>query len=390
MAAEPLYVGMDVSKATIDVCTSEGETWQAFNDDAAMEALRARIIALQPALVVLEATGGYEARAAGSLAAGGVPLAIVNPRQVRSYARSIGQLAKTDRIDARILARFAAAVQPEPRALPSAEANAIEALITRRRQLQGMLTAEKNRLQMAAPVTRRQIKTHIGWLRRQIAKIDEDIDGTIRRSPLWRAKDDLLRSVPGVGSKTSQTLLVLLPELGTLTPKQIAALVGGRAVQPGQRPPPRPAPHLGRTRPRAHGALHGGARGEQAEPYPQGLPRTTASGRQSAEGGDRRLHAQAAHDPQCDGARRTALGASHSVRSRQLLRFARDDSAGDYRRWRCRGSSRRRAPVRSKTALAMAAAIGTITGSPAPVEGVVSSPTITVSMAGVSLVRGTR
>lgn len=226
MAAEPLYVGMDVSKATIDVCTSEGETWQAFNDDAAMEALRARIIALQPALVVLEATGGYEARAAGSLAAGGVPLAIVNPRQVRSYARSIGQLAKTDRIDARILARFAAAVQPEPRALPSAEANAIEALITRRRQLQGMLTAEKNRLQMAAPVTRRQIKTHIGWLRRQIAKIDEDIDGTIRRSPLWRAKDDLLRSVPGVGSKTSQTLLVLLPELGTLTPKQIAALVG--------------------------------------------------------------------------------------------------------------------------------------------------------------------
>lgn len=226
MAAEPLYVGMDVSKATIDVCTSEGETWQAFNDDAAMEALRARIIALQPALVVLEATGGYEARAAGSLAAGGVLLAIVNPRQVRSYARSIGQLAKTDRIDARILARFAAAVQPEPRALPSAEANAVEALITRSRQLQGMLTAEKNRLQMAAPVTRRQIKTHIGWLRRQIAKIDEDIDGTIRRSPLWRAKDDLLRSVPGVGSKTSQTLLVLLPELGTLTPKQIAALVG--------------------------------------------------------------------------------------------------------------------------------------------------------------------
>jgi len=226
MAAEPLYVGMDVSKATIDVCTSEGEAWQASNDDAAMEALRARIIALQPALVVLEATGGYEARAAGSLAAVGVPVAIVNPRQVRNYARSLGQLAKTDRIDARILARFAAAAHPEPRALPSAEANAIEALITRRRQIQGMLTAEKNRLQMAAPVTRRQIKTHIGWLQRQIAKIDENIDGAIRRSPLWRAKDDLLRSVPGVGSKTSQTLLVLLPELGTLTRKQIAALVG--------------------------------------------------------------------------------------------------------------------------------------------------------------------
>ena len=226
MAAAAVYIGMDVSKATLDICVSDGETWQAANDDSAMETLCARIAALHPTLTVLEATGGFELRAAAALAAAGLPVAVVNPRQVRSYARSVGQLAKTDRIDARILARFAAAVQPEARALPDAETRVIEALITRRRQLVAMITAEENRLRTAPGITRNEIKTHIAWLRRQQAKIDETIDDSVRRSPIWRAKDDLLRSVPGIGSKTSSTLLALLPELGTLNGKQIAALVG--------------------------------------------------------------------------------------------------------------------------------------------------------------------
>ena len=226
MAAAAVYIGMDVSKATLDICVSDGETWQAANDDGAMEALCARIAALHPTLIVLEATGGYELRAAAALAAAGLPVAVVNPRQVRSYARSVGQLAKTDRIDARILARFAAAVQPEARPLPEAETREIEALITRRRQLVAMITAEANRLSAAPSITRNEIKTHIAWLRRQQAKIDETIDDRVRRSPIWRAKDDLLRSVPGIGSKTSSTLLAMLPELGMLNSKQIAALVG--------------------------------------------------------------------------------------------------------------------------------------------------------------------
>jgi transposase len=226
MAAAAVYIGMDVSKATLDICASDGETWQAANDDSAMETLCTRIAALHPALIALEATGGYELRAAAALATAGLPVAVVNPRQVRSYARSVGQLAKTDRIDARILARFAAAVQPEARPLPDAETRELEALITRRRQLVSMITAEEHRLRTAPRITRKEIKTHIAWLRRQRAKIDETIDDSVRRSPIWRAKDDLLRSVPGIGSRTSSTLLAMLPELGTLTGKQIAALVG--------------------------------------------------------------------------------------------------------------------------------------------------------------------
>jgi transposase len=223
---EPVYVGMDVSKATIDICVSDGEVWQVANEDRSMDELCARIAMLRPALVVLEATGRYELRAAGALAAAGLSVAVVNPRQVRNYARSVGQLAKTDRIDARILVRFAAAVQPEPRPLPDADTRELEALITRRRQLVGMITTEQNRLELAAPITRKQIKAHIGWLRRQLSKSDVDIDGLVRRSPLFRAKDDLLQSVPGIGDTTSRTLIALLPELGTLNSKQIAALVG--------------------------------------------------------------------------------------------------------------------------------------------------------------------
>lgn len=226
MTTEPIYVGIDVAKATLDVCTTAGETWQVANDDRAVQKLCTRLVALQPALVVLEATGSYELRAAAALATAGLAVAVVNPRHVRSYARATGQLAKTDRLDARAIAGFAAAVQPEPRPLPDADTRELEALIVRRRQLVGMITAEDARLATALPVTRKQIKAHLGWLRTQLTKIDGEIDGTVRRSPLWRAKDDLLQSIPGVGPKTAHTLLALLPELGALQEKEITALVG--------------------------------------------------------------------------------------------------------------------------------------------------------------------
>lgn len=226
MSTEPVYVGMDVSKAVIDICATTGETWHVANDDAAMDELCRRVAELQPALVVLEATGGYELRVAGALAAADLPVAVVNPRQVRHYARSVGRLAKTDRIDAAILARFAAAVRPEARPLPDAETRAIEGLVARRRQLVGMITAEENRLKTAPAITRRDLKDHLAFMRRRLAKLNAAIDDRVRRSPVWRAKDDLLQSVPGIGDTTSRTLIVLLPELGHLRKKQIAALVG--------------------------------------------------------------------------------------------------------------------------------------------------------------------
>ena len=212
------------------------------NDDGAMDDARARgSRALQPALIVLEATGRLRVARCRRAGRGRLPVAVVNPRQVRSYARSVGQLAKTDRIDARILARFAAAVRPEPRPLPDAETRELEALITRRRQLVGDAEPPRQtRLETAPAVTRKQIKTHIGWLRRQLAQ------GRRRhrrhgpaQSALWRAKDDLLQSVPGIGDTTSRTLLALLPELGTLDEKQIAALVGVAPFNQRQRHAPR-------------------------------------------------------------------------------------------------------------------------------------------------------
>src|SRR5437867_9423375 len=190
----PVYVGIDVSKATLDVCISDGETWQTGNDDRSVERLCRQLVAVQPVLVVLEATGSYELRAAATFATAGLPVAVVNPRQVRSYARSVGQLAKTDRIDAYILTRFAEAVRPEARPLPDAETRELDAFVTRRRQLMAMVTAEQARLDTALAVTRKQITTHIAWLNRQIGRVNSDIDGTVRRSPLFRAKDELLQS----------------------------------------------------------------------------------------------------------------------------------------------------------------------------------------------------
>ena len=222
-----LYVGIDVAKAHLDVAEgSTGAIWRVANDEVGIaEALR-RLEVLTPAQVVLEATGGYEAPVAAALGAAGLSVAVVNPRQVRDFAKSTGKLAKTDALDARVLALFGERMRPAARPLPDAQAQELSALLTRRRQVVGMLTAEKNRLHVAAAAVREDIHTHISWLERSLAKLNEELGDALRQSPLWREKEDLLRSVPGVGPVFTFTLVADLPELGSLDRRQIAALVG--------------------------------------------------------------------------------------------------------------------------------------------------------------------
>lgn len=223
----PLVVGLDVAKAEIVVALRPtDERWTVANDAHGIAALVARLAALQPQTIVLEATGGYERDVVVALAADGQPVVVANPRQVRAFARGIGQLAKTDQIDAAVLALFAERVQPLPRPVPDAATRALQALLTRRRQLLDYLVTERGRLEHADRGVRPSIDEHIRWLKRRLAAIDHDLDTTIQRSPVWRVKDDLLRSVPGVGPVVSRTLLGDLPELGTLDHKQLAALVG--------------------------------------------------------------------------------------------------------------------------------------------------------------------
>lgn len=228
MTAQDVVVGIDVSKATLDVAVRpSGETWQAANGPGAIRALVARLQPLAPTLVVLEATGGFEHAVAAALAAASVPVVVVNPRQVRDFGRAIGQLAKTDQIDAMLLAVFGERVRPEARPLREPAAEELDALLGRRRQLVEMLTAERNRLGTARSATvRKSVQRHIDWLERQLADVDEGLTHAIEASPVWRANEDLLRSVPGVGPIVSRTLLGSLPELGQLNRKQIAALVG--------------------------------------------------------------------------------------------------------------------------------------------------------------------
>ncbi len=185
-----------------------------------------RLAKLQPTLVVLEATGRLESAAVSALAVADIPLAIVNPRHVRDFARSTGKLAKTDKLDAQMLARFADAVRPEPRPLPDETQQRLEALLVRRRQLLGMVTAERNRRRRAPVLTRAEIDEHIAWLQVRVEALEDELNKTIRSSPLWREKVALLRSVPGVGPMLAATIIAQLPELGVLTHKEIAALVG--------------------------------------------------------------------------------------------------------------------------------------------------------------------
>jgi transposase len=227
MTGPAVCVGIDVSKATLDLALRPtGERWTVANEAAAIEALAQDLRPHAPSLIVLEATGGFEHAVVAALAAAGLPVIVANPRQVRDFARATGQLAKTDAIDAEVLALFAERVRPEPRPLPDEAAQALDALLTRRRQLLDMLVAEKNRLGFARAVVRRGITQHIHWLERRLGDVDHELGQMIEQSPVWRATDDLLQSVPGVGPVLSRTLLGELPELGRLNRKQIAALVG--------------------------------------------------------------------------------------------------------------------------------------------------------------------
>ncbi len=227
MGSQPVFVGIDVGKAQLDVARSDqDDVWRVGNDEEGIEELVGQLRDLSPELVVLEATGGFEFPAAAALAAAEIPVVIANPRQARDFAKSTGQLAKTDTIDARGLALFAARVKPQVRELPSEEARALSAIVARRRQVIEMITAEKNRLGFALKPVQKGIEKHIRWLERQLSDVDSDLDSMIRKSPLWAAKRDLLLTVPGVGPNLSRTLLAELPELGLLSHKQIASLVG--------------------------------------------------------------------------------------------------------------------------------------------------------------------
>jgi transposase len=227
MDKAPLFVGIDVAKHRLEVhVRPAGEGFALDHGEEEVAALVARLAALEPMLVVLEATGGLEVRLAAALAAAGLPVAVVNPRQVRAFARATGRLAKTDRLDARAIAHSAEAVRPPVRPLPDEATRHLGALVARRRQLLEMLTAERNRRQAAAPALHGRIDAHLRWLEEALAEIERDLDAAVRASPLWRAKEELLRSVPGIGNVSARTLLAELPELGSLTRRQAAALVG--------------------------------------------------------------------------------------------------------------------------------------------------------------------
>ena len=228
MEQEAIYVGIDVAKAQLDVAVRPtDDRWVVPNDDAGIRQLMSQLTALEPALVVLEATGGLELSIVAALAAEESPVVVVNPRQVRDFAKATGKLAKTDALDAAVLAHFAEAVRPPVRPLRGAETQDLNSLTARRHQVMTMLVSEKNRLSAATTVAvRPRIEAHIAWLQRELDDLDKSLRETLRKSPVWREKDDLLRTVPGVGEQLSLTLLAYLPELGTLDRRQVAALVG--------------------------------------------------------------------------------------------------------------------------------------------------------------------
>jgi transposase len=221
------FVGVDVSKDTLDVCAyPTQDSFRVPNSPDGADELIKRLKPIEPRLVVFEATGGYETLAVSSLAAAGLPVVVVNPRQIRDFAKSIGRLAKTDVIDARVIAHFASAVRPELRPLKDTASQELTGLVTRRRQIVDMIVAETNRLKAATRRNQRDIQAHIRWLQKRQAQMDDEIKRNIKNSPLWRTTDQILQSAPGVGPGTSSMLISGVPELGQLNNKKIACLIG--------------------------------------------------------------------------------------------------------------------------------------------------------------------
>jgi transposase len=227
MSEGKIFVGIDVSKDKLDVAVRPSEEWMSFaNTEDGISMMTDFIQSKEPDLVVLEATGCFEMGALRSLAFARIPSVVVNPRQVRDFARAIGILAKTDKIDAHVIARFADSVRPEIRPLKTTEQEMLDALSARRCQLIEMLTAEKNRLSSAPKWTKKEIQSHIKGLKKHLAKINRDLENLIKKSPHWRQMDEILQSTPGIGPVMSMTILADLPEIGTMNRKQIAALAG--------------------------------------------------------------------------------------------------------------------------------------------------------------------
>jgi transposase len=222
-----LFVGIDVSGATLDIAARPThEHWQVENNEDGIKRLITKLISLAPTLVIMEATGGLESKVAIAIALAQLSVAIVNPRQARDFAKSLGRLAKTDKIDAAILAHFGEATRPEPRLMPNEQVMQLKELLARRRQVVQMRAAEKNRMHRSSPVIQSRIQKHISILNTELDELDKELYDQLKHSDVWREKDNLLRSVPGVGRGTAMTLILDLPELGQLNRKKIAALVG--------------------------------------------------------------------------------------------------------------------------------------------------------------------
>ena len=308
MTQESIFAGIDVAKDRLDLAIRPSGTVRTMAYDAAgISGLISELQSLEPSAIVLESTGGLELPLAGALAAASLPVVVVNPRQVRDFAKATGRLAKTDALDAQVIAHFAEAVRPAIRPLPDSDTQELHSLNARRTQVVEMLVAEKNRLGRASQAVRPRIRAHIEWLEQELKDLDRGLRDMLRRSPVWREQDDLLRSVPGVGPQLSVALLADLPELGKLGRRQIAALVG---VAPMNRDSGtmrgRRTVSGGRARVRA--VLYMGALvASQHKPGdPQLLPAAAGGGQDQKTGVDR-LYAQAADHPQQHGEKRPAL-----------------------------------------------------------------------------------
>jgi len=286
------FVGIDVAKDRLDVhLRPSGETFAVARDGEGLAQLVDRLQTLAPQLVVMEATGGYETIVASAVVAARLPLAVVNPRQIRDFARATGKLAKTDRIDAAAIAHFAEAVRPPARPMADAEARALGELVTRRRQVIEMMVAERNRRRRVTQSrVLRAIDRHLELLQTELSELEHDIDGAIRKSPAWQADADLLASVPGVGKATLRTLIA---ELQDRRPRRC------RADQPRQRCDARAPHHRRRPSDRAHRSVYGRPGRKPRQSHHRALLRQAPCRRQNRQAGAHRLHAKAHRHPQC-------------------------------------------------------------------------------------------
>ena len=227
MESTKCFVGIDVAKAELEIgVIPESKTWTVSNDNLGIQQLIDGLVTLSPSIIVMESTGGYETLVASSLATAQLPVVVVNPRHIRSFAKAIGILAKTDRIDCLVLAQYGKSIKPQPRPLKDEQAQELKAMLGRRKQLVQMHTMEKNRIDKATNSVLKDIHAHISWLEARLQDVDKDLHNSIKNSPVWREKDKIIRSIPGAGPVLSVTLISELPELGILNRRQIAALVG--------------------------------------------------------------------------------------------------------------------------------------------------------------------